>query len=388
MIKTFQEGRDIYATIASIAFNLPYKDCLEFNEDTHEFQPEGKERRSIAKILVLGVNYGMSTESIGQMLWKDEDISDEERTKRAKKIFDSVMRGFPQLANAISNAQSFARSHGYTETILGRRRHHPNMQLPMYEFKAMPGYVNPDIDPLDISTMNQKSDIPKRITDALYKELTGYKYFGQVVKRIKELQEEKIQVTNNNYKITEASRKIWNSIIQGSAADLTKLAMLKLHFNEEWRRLGGRMLVPVHDELIVEVPIGRREEGARILKNCMEEAGSFLPFAITCDIEETLRWYGVGVDVLLSFDKPETMSIDRMSESNIQWIQSRLLEFGYELPIISDGKKLHGPPAIGINGIWTTEMQQAIHDYITSRGITIDDFLDHIDRTVFSGEDR
>ena len=54
MIKTFQEGKDIYATIASIAFNVPYEQCLEFHPETHEYQPDGKERRSVAKVLVLG----------------------------------------------------------------------------------------------------------------------------------------------------------------------------------------------------------------------------------------------------------------------------------------------------------------------------------------------
>lgn len=54
MIKTFQDGKDIYATIASIAFNVPYEKCLEFHPETHEYQPDGKERRGVAKVLVLG----------------------------------------------------------------------------------------------------------------------------------------------------------------------------------------------------------------------------------------------------------------------------------------------------------------------------------------------
>lgn len=54
MIETFKNGKDIYATIASIAFNMPYEECLEFHPETHEYQPEGKARRSVAKVLVLG----------------------------------------------------------------------------------------------------------------------------------------------------------------------------------------------------------------------------------------------------------------------------------------------------------------------------------------------
>lgn len=54
MIKTFQEGKDIYGSIASVAFNLPYENCLEFHPETHEYQPDGKARRSEAKTIVLG----------------------------------------------------------------------------------------------------------------------------------------------------------------------------------------------------------------------------------------------------------------------------------------------------------------------------------------------
>lgn len=54
MCKAFQENKDIYATIASIAFNVPYEACLEFHPVTHEYQAEGKARRSEAKSVVLG----------------------------------------------------------------------------------------------------------------------------------------------------------------------------------------------------------------------------------------------------------------------------------------------------------------------------------------------
>lgn len=63
MIKAFQEGKDIYATIASLAFNLPYEKCLEFHPQTHEFQAEGKARRSEAKTIVLGEPKGQRSKT-------------------------------------------------------------------------------------------------------------------------------------------------------------------------------------------------------------------------------------------------------------------------------------------------------------------------------------
>lgn len=54
MVKAFKENRDIYASIASVAFKVPYEKCLEFHPETGEYQPDGKARRGEAKTIVLG----------------------------------------------------------------------------------------------------------------------------------------------------------------------------------------------------------------------------------------------------------------------------------------------------------------------------------------------
>lgn len=212
MCKAFQENKDIYATIASIAFNVPYEACLEFHPVTHEYQAEGKARRSEAKSVVLGICYGRSVKTIGEQLYSKEDISGDERTKKAQNVYDSVLTAFPKLRQLMITAQKQAHDVGYVETILGRRRHIPDMQLDPYEFVAMPGYVNPDIDPLDPNTLKNKSDIPERIVKSLKKEFEGYKYYGQIVKRTKQLYEEGIKVINNTSKIADASRQCVNCV--------------------------------------------------------------------------------------------------------------------------------------------------------------------------------
>lgn len=389
LIKSFQDGRDIYATIASIAFKVPYENCLEFHPETHEYQPDGKQRRSIAKVIVLGLNYGMSVASIGQDVYgSDDSIPDEEKTKRAQEIFDAVMTGFPELNNAIKSTQYKARTEGYTETITGRRRYHPDMQLPYFEFKPMKGYTNPDIDPLDPDTLKNREQIPQRIIDQLTKELSGYKYKGQVYKRIKQLREENIEVINNSSKIEEASRKCWNAVVQGSAADLTKMAILRLSNSAEWRKIHGRFLCPVHDELIVEVPYIYKDQGAQILKESMEQAGSFLPFKISCDIEMTFRWYGLGVDDIEQFTKPSNLDWNSLSESNISWIQCMLNEVEYILPTYKDaeGNKPIGIAARGVNGILSDEVKGACYDYMKRNQLKSDtEFLDYIEKKVLYG---
>lgn len=155
----------------------------------------------------------MSVPSIAESLFATrEDMTEEQKLKEAQKIQDSLMKGFPAIATAIAKAQADATKYGYTETILGRRRHHPNMQLPRYEFEPMDGYVNPDIDPLDPESLKNKEQIPKRIVDALTKEFNNLKWYGKVVKRTKELAEQKIKVINNSFKIEEASRQCFNCV--------------------------------------------------------------------------------------------------------------------------------------------------------------------------------
>ena len=160
--------------------------------------------------------YGRSIPSIADQLYSKENWTPEKKTKQAQFVYDAVLNAFPGLRRSMNSAQKMAHDLGYVETILGRRRHIPDMMLPQFEFTPMVGYVNPDVDPLDPSTFTNDSEIPKRIKDSLYKELTSYKYFGQVAKRIKQLAEQDhIKVINNNFKITEASRQCMNSVVQG-----------------------------------------------------------------------------------------------------------------------------------------------------------------------------
>lgn len=162
------------------------------------------------------ITYGRSTVTIADQLFgKDDTLSDEDKIKKAQGIYDAVLNAFPNLRHFMLESNKMAHDLGYVETILGRRRHIPDMMLDEFEFKAMPGYVNPDVDPMDPSTLVNKDDIPKRIVDALKKEFSQYKYFGQIAKRSKELYEEKIKVINNRNKITEASRQTVNSRVQG-----------------------------------------------------------------------------------------------------------------------------------------------------------------------------
>ena len=384
MCDAFKNGKDIYATIASLAFNYPYEECMEFNPITGANQPEGKERRSQAKSIVLGICYGRTTKTIGEQLFsKNKQMTEDDRTKAAQGVYDAVLNAFPNLRAAMEKAQADARNYGYVETILGRRRHIPDMQLKPYEFKAGKGYVNPDIDPLDPKTLKNKNEIPERIVRKLEKEFAGYKYKGQIYKRIKQLEEqEHIRVINNTRKIGDATRQCLNSKIQGSAAELTKIAMLKVFNNAEWKSLGGRVINQVHDELIAEIPIRNAKRGGEILSQLMSEAGSFLPFTISCDVTTTLRWYGLSYPC--EYQKPTSIEApEQLKESEIAWVQYQLFELEYPLPIHKkEGIKLEGDKALGVDGEWSEDMDRFIEDYMHRYRIDKSEFLDHIEAKV------
>jgi DNA polymerase-1 len=69
-----------------------------------------------------------------------------------------------------------------------------------------------------------------------------------------------------------AERAAGNTIIQGSAADLIKTAMVRLHRSMREQKMQSKMLLQVHDELVFETPADVVESEAAIIKREMESA--------------------------------------------------------------------------------------------------------------------
>ena len=247
----------------------------------------------------------------------------------------------------------------------------------------MDGYVSPDIDPLDPSTYGAKPGIPDRVLDSLRKEFAGYKYYSQIVQRTKELQEQNIKVINNSRKIQDAERQIVNSIIQGSAADTTKLAMIKVALNPRMNEIGAKLVNCIHDELLVECPIEHYKECAELLSGLMCEAANFLPFPIKCDVTVSYRWN--GLEYPCPYQMPE--NLDTEEDQEIRWIQYHLYEVGYELPVFKkpNGDKPEGDEAAGVNGRITEEYKSCISDYLARYNIVRGDFIQHIRSVVHTG---
>ena len=85
-------------------------------------------------------------------------------------------------------------------------------------------------------------------------------------------------------------RQAINAPIQGTAADITKLAMSHLHNRLRSEGLNAKMLLQVHDELVLEVPHGELERAAQLVREEMESALE-LEVPLQVDIEAGPNWY-------------------------------------------------------------------------------------------------
>lgn len=221
MIQGYVEGKDIYCVVASLAFKVPYEECKEFRADG-SLNKEGKERRSKAKAICLGINYGKGVKAIGE----DLGIT----TQEAQAIYDKVLLEFPKLKAFMKESDDMAYYKGYVTTIFGRKRRLPDIQLPKYEFSVRGG--NKLSRQAEVKLTNKLNDM----------------WFNDRKKYIEQLERvDGIKVKDNGGFIARAQRQCVNARVQGSAGDQVKMAMLKIANDPELKRLGFKILLQIHD---------------------------------------------------------------------------------------------------------------------------------------------
>ena len=81
-----------------------------------------------------------------------------------------------------------------------------------------------------------------------------------------------------------AERNAINMPIQGTAADMIKLAMIKVHKELKKQKLNARMTLQVHDELVFDVPLPEIDQVKALVKECMESAMP-LPHQVPVNVE-------------------------------------------------------------------------------------------------------
>ncbi|MBL9123287.1 MAG: DNA polymerase I [Planctomycetaceae bacterium] len=86
-----------------------------------------------------------------------------------------------------------------------------------------------------------------------------------------------------------------NTVIQGSAADLIKLAMVAIHRRLRREQLATRLLLQIHDELVFEVPV---DEVAAVAKMVAEEMTGVLPLRVPLKVDLKAGPHWAGAEAL------------------------------------------------------------------------------------------
>lgn len=181
----FRKGRDVHREVAAYVFHVAPEDV-------------DMEMRRRSKVINFGILYGMGVNALRQQLGTT--------TAEAHAFYDEYFGQFKTLSHYLEETKGFARKHGYTETMFGRRRQFPEMKSPLPYVRA------------------------------------------------------------------QAERMAINAPIQGTQADIIKLAMVAI--DEDLRERGARedahLLLQVHDELVYEIKSTRVPEVAPRIKELME----------------------------------------------------------------------------------------------------------------------
>jgi DNA polymerase-1 len=180
LIDAFLQDQDIHSTTAAAVYNVPVEE-VTFNQ------------RRFAKAVNFGLIYGMGA----YRLARDSEFTLAEAENYINEYFES----FPGIRRYLDETKDLARTQGYVETLLGRRRYFHIFKMPA-------------------SGSNRRA-------------------------------------------MMRAEREAVNHPIQGTAADIIKIAMERLHGALAPHK--ARMVLQVHDELVLEVP----EEELAVVKPLM-----------------------------------------------------------------------------------------------------------------------
>ena len=281
MINAYKAGKDLYATIACGVYKNTYWDNMEHHEDGTP-NPDGKKRRGAMKNLLLGIMYQRGAPSIAEQL----GITLQE----AQKIIDDFYSSFPKVRDYITSTQDFCRKYGYVEDLWGRRRRLPDILLPKYKIVDR-NKLSGDFNPL-LGSKNILSNIDNPLITKYKKQLATSRNRKDYEAIKEKALKENIEIHDNSGFIASAERQCVNARIQGGAATMTKVAMIKIYNDKQLKDLGFKLLLAVHDELIGECPEVNKDAVADrltyVMKTCVDDICS-VPFK--CDADISTCWY-------------------------------------------------------------------------------------------------
>jgi DNA polymerase-1 len=177
----------------------------------------------------------------------------------------------------IAKAVNFGILYGSTAAGLARTLHIPMPQAEEFLNKYL-------------TTFPKIKEFQNKTHGAVQLNLQVTSVFG----RIRRLPDAGLVANQNNKevtrKLTEALRQSVNSLIQGTAADCTNLACVKIGRRLRDLKLRARMVLTVHDELIFETPIEEVEQVQAIVKEIMEHPTPAITVPLKVDVKVVDNW--------------------------------------------------------------------------------------------------
>ena len=196
----------------------------------------------------------------------DEDI----HAQAASKVINVKLNKVPKERRRAAKAVNFSIVYGISDFGLGEQIGVGRKQAKQY------------ID----EYLNEYKGIKKFMTSIV--EIAKEKgYVETLYKRRRYVPE----VSSNNYVVRQfGTRVAMNTPIQGTAADIMKLAMIDVYKKLKENNLKSKIVLQVHDELILECPMEEKEIAKKLLKNCMENVIK-LKVPLKAELSEGENWY-------------------------------------------------------------------------------------------------
>lgn len=243
-MSAYIDGRDLYSEIASSTFKKPIEEC-----------GDGSVWRKKSKVVLLGNMYGISAHSLAEQF----GITLQE----AEQIYIDFLEAYPRMAEWFKEVNKQANTHGFVQTQFGRKRRFLGHVEIAKRYEAVDKQIKAL---LGKETYNLRTDkIPYNLKQAMYEVRGDY---------------------------SRVQRQSINAIIQGSSADIMKIAMVKI-FDYIKDKPDWNMLATIHDEVLIEIPASTTPEELMALAEVQRTAVS-LDVPMKVDIEVSAIW-GKGV---------------------------------------------------------------------------------------------
>ena len=197
---------------------------------------------------------------------KGEDI----HKQAASKVFKTPIEEVTKEQRTNAKAVNFGIVYGISDFGLGEQLGIGRKQAKVY------------ID----EYLNEYSGI-KKYMDNVIEEAKEKGYVETLFNRRRYIPELK----SNNYLVRQfGQRAAMNTPIQGTAADIMKIAMIKVFKEIEKRGLKSKIVLQVHDEMMIEAPVSEVQDVKDIIKECMETATK-LNVPLVAELSEADNWY-------------------------------------------------------------------------------------------------